>query len=325
MHRLTAALSVLIPWVGAQAPAPDPHWGANAFPEARTALRFQVSLNRFTEFDETGTPGGPIDQVGRFPSEVDQTIGVQMATLSWTDRLPSDPRTTYTLWLGAGYSADQPTRYLQNDFLHALLEIDSIPVGDTRESGEGLVGGQITWWSDPVPRVAPRREADGAARFGLFAGGGATGSTLFQEAEVHLGSYAQTPRLDLGFTRGAVRVGVMARGSLHAPGLTFDHVQDYGILSQAEISWVPDQLERQPWYLLGAPSLSFAASYDTGLFEDRRSGDGLDRAFYSVRAEWPNGLRVETWNDQLGGTDRGPTFGIMVGFDVTAMLGGPPW
>ena len=39
MHRLTAALSVLIPWVGAQAPAPDPHWGANAFPEARTALR----------------------------------------------------------------------------------------------------------------------------------------------------------------------------------------------------------------------------------------------------------------------------------------------
>lgn len=314
--------------VGAQAPNPDPHWGANAFPEARTALRFSLSANRFTEFDgERGEPGAGVAQPGRFPSDLGYTTGFQLGTFTWTDRVKGAPNLTYSLALGAGWSADEPTRTLQNDVLHWLKEIEPVPVGATRSGFEMVTGCSVTWWSDPVPRV-PAEELGGAGRFGVFSGAGVSAGTLYQEAEVHGGLYAQTRRFDmlgLGISRGALRGGLLVRGSAHAPGDAFREVSDFGVLAQAEVTWVPDALQVQPWYLLGAPSLGVTLSWDSGLFEDFRDSDPIDVWFWSVRAEWPNGLRVETWNDMLNGTDFGPTFGVMVGVDVTAMLGGPPW
>jgi hypothetical protein len=300
--------------VPAQSPNPDPHWGAHAFPDARTSLRFSLSANRFTQFNGEGD---------EYPSAIDYSTGFQIGTLSLTDRLAGHPRLTYTLSLGAGWSGDQPTRALQNDFLHTIKGIEPVPVGDVYSSFEMIGGASATWWTDPVPRV-PVGEDGERWRFGFFAGAGASAGTLYQEVEGHTGVYLQTPRVDLGITRGALRLGAMARGSLHQPGAAFETVSDEALLTQFELTWVSDKLESQPWWLLGAPSLSLVASYDTGLFVDRYDGDPIGTTFVSVRAEWPNGLRIETWNDMFGDSDYGPTYGFMVGFDVTALFGITP-
>ncbi len=316
--RLLAAILVassgLLSPVGAQSPNPDPHWGAHAFPNARTSLRFSLSANRFTEFDGEGNA---------YPSDTGYTTGFQLGTLSFTDRLAGFPRITYTLSLGMGASGDEPTQWLQNEFLHPIKDIAPVPVGDTYSAFELIGGASATWWTDPVPRVPVNEDGD-RWRFGFFAGAGASAGTLYQELQGHTGIYLQTPRIDLGITRGAVRFGAMTRGSAHQPGAAFQTVSEYGLLSQLELTWVSDRLEVQPWWLLGAPSLSLVASYDTGLFVDRVDDDPIGTAFVSVRAEWPSGLRIETWNDMFGESDYGPTYGFMVGFDVTALFGITP-
>jgi hypothetical protein len=51
-------------------------------------------------------------------------------------------------------------------------------------------------------------------------------------------------------------------------------------------------------------------------------GNEIDTAFISFRFDWATGLRLETWNDMLNGSDYGPSYGFGVSFDLATMFRG---
>ena len=58
----------------------------------------------------------------------------------------------------------------------------------------------------------------------------------------------------------------------------------------------------------------FAAMIDSGLYVSP-SGHGIERRFGSIALRYPYGV-VETWNDVLGRTDSGPTYGFRIMLDL---------
>ncbi|MBA3753396.1 MAG: hypothetical protein H0X01_04505 [Nitrospira sp.] len=60
--------------------------------------------------------------------------------------------------------------------------------------------------------------------------------------------------------------------------------------------------------------IEFAATIDSGLFVTP-SGNGIERRFGSIALRFPYGL-LESWNDVLGKTDSGPSYGLRVLVDV---------
>src|SRR4030095_11628190 len=102
----------------AQALAPDVHWGANTFPPVDPEVRLSLSLNRFTEFSKSGQ---------RY-NDIDETFGFNMLHLSMADQVPAHPDFTFTLFAGGGPTANQPTSFLQNDFLHNLWGLARAPL-----------------------------------------------------------------------------------------------------------------------------------------------------------------------------------------------------
>lgn len=63
--------------------------------------------------------------------------------------------------------------------------------------------------------------------------------------------------------------------------------------------------------------VEFAATIDSGLFVSP-SGHGIERRFGSLALHFPYGA-FETWNDVLGRTDSGPTFGFRLMVDVVQL------
>ena len=79
---LLAILSagILSDQCGAEPPAQSVHWGAMAFPDHDRTLALGVTVvDRFTEFDGAGK---------RY-NDINETIGLNFFSLSWTERLES--------------------------------------------------------------------------------------------------------------------------------------------------------------------------------------------------------------------------------------------
>lgn len=116
-----------IPLSLAEAPASSVHWGALAYSDQQRSLSTGFTINRFTQFNVNGAAYPPI---------INETIGLNFATLSWTERIG---KSGTNLTAGAGPTSDQPSRYLQNDLAHrTLLRQSSIPVGETPPSQSGM-------------------------------------------------------------------------------------------------------------------------------------------------------------------------------------------
>ena len=115
----------------AQAALPEAHWGANIYPSASQELRLSLAFNRFTEFSKTGDPSNPSSP--RF-NELGYSTGFNLATLGWTEQFHAlGRRFTGTIDLGGGTSGDQPTRFLQNEYVHKALRQARVPTGTIRE------------------------------------------------------------------------------------------------------------------------------------------------------------------------------------------------
>ena len=115
----------------AETPAPSVHWGALAYPDQERTLMAGLTLNRFTEFNNSGQP---------YDSTVHQTIGFNFASLTWTERFNA---WATNLTVGAGPTSDQPTRYLQNNFAHRLFHFKPVPVGAAREASVETSGREL--------------------------------------------------------------------------------------------------------------------------------------------------------------------------------------
>ncbi len=107
----------------AEMPAPSVHWGALAYPDQERTLETGVVFNRFTEFNSSGA---------RYNSTIHDTIGLNLATLTWTERR-RDWTTNVTI--GAGPTTDQPRRFFQNDFIHNFFLHEPHVPSARREKG----------------------------------------------------------------------------------------------------------------------------------------------------------------------------------------------
>lgn len=312
------ASSAIANAAAAQAPTPDPHWGANAFPERDEWLRAGFSFSRFTEFSYQGQ---------RFPSEVQESTGFNQLVLSRNDTPSWSPSASYRVAVGIGFSNDQPTRFFQNDILHPLLNIDRVRVEDTRSEFEITAGGDLTFWTDERPLFGDA-ESDALDRDGveLFAGAGAAVGTIYNEAFVHFGAIYRTPEFTpwlFGWHRGFVEVGALGRAQAIRPGDAYRDVAEWGVLGQTSIAWVPSRPDDSSW--LGNPEIATTITWDSGLWRDLDDGDPIDTSFISFQVKWPGGMVFETWNDMYNGTDFGPSYGFRIGWDLLALTRAWGW
>lgn len=284
--------------------APGAHWGAIDFPDRDPSLLAGFTVNRFTEFN---------GRRERF-NAITETAGFNFATVSWTDRLKALPEWSGTLTIGAGATGENPSIHLQNSFLHRTTGQSAIPVDQTRSGADAMVGGSLTRWS---PLFASRDTG--------FAGVGVAGGSLYQEVygrvgfrELSLGELTTWlfPHSDPWLLNGLsqfVRFSAMGRYSRLFAGSAYsgDVMADQSYLGQASVSLADfggEDAAPPRW------AIEVAVTYDSGLFVSP-TGRWVTRRFGSVALHFPYGT-LESWNDWVGSTDSGPTYGFTLLFDV---------
>ncbi len=299
MGRLTLATALCVAaGASAQGIAPDIHWGANGFPETDPEVRVGLSLNRFTEFSKSG---------GRY-NDIQQTMGFNNVNVSIVDQLPSYPDWMFNVWAGGGRTGDQPSRFLQNEFLHNTWGLDRVPVGRSRNAWDYMGGGSLTYSREGEPF------ADDDIRGRIFGGFGAALGTIYNEPFVHVGA-------EIHLHDWNMKVGIMDRFSLPREGDAFSEVADQSNVAQLYIGYVPSRLgSSAEWFdWLGAPEFGFTFTHDSGLFVESVTNDPIDTWFISMMVKWPTGLKFELWNDILNSTDFGPTVGMVFSVDVMTL------
>lgn len=300
--------------VRGQSLAPEAHWGGPILPADRPELRLGLHLNRFTELSKTG----------QVFNDIDETTGFQFASLSWSENTPSDPNLFFTVTGAAGFSGDQPSRFLQNDYVHAIMGQSAVPVLGVRESVEYAASGSLTRWFD-----GPRLFGDGEGatatgwRTHAFLGAGAATSTLYHEAFAHAGASLLIPDTFL-FGRH-VRVTAANRACWPLGGNAYPDLETFSNVSQVTIGLVPPRVASDNVVLefLGNPEFGLSATHDTGFFQ--RNGEPIEEWFAGFYVQWATGLRFETWNDFANGTDFGPTYGFRVSLDVFSLFSNSHW
>jgi hypothetical protein len=280
----------------AQGLAPDVHWGANAFPPIDPEVRVRLSLNRFTEFSKTR----------RVYNDIDETFGFNMLHVAAVDQIPAWPDWTYTIVAGGGPTADQPTRFLQNEFLHEIWGLDKVPVDGTADGWDWQLGGSLTW---------SRESGWNGQRLRFFAGSGVTTGSLYQELNGHVGAELLIPEW-------RVKLGAMERFSVLDEGDTLPQVADEANVIQLYAGYAPERIDSSAWFMefLGNPEFGLTLTYDTGLFVESGGGSGIGTWFISLRVKWASGLMYEIWNDIANGTDFGPSVGMTFSVDLFSLL-----
>jgi hypothetical protein len=287
----------------AETPAPSVHWGAISYPDRDRTLMVGTTFNRFTEFNGSGA---------RF-NDIHQSDGFNFVSVSWTERLKAFPGWNTNLTIGAGPTRADPTLYLQNNFLHRLIHIDPVPVGDQRGGTDFMIGGSVTRWI----RMFGEREIG-------FAGVGFSSGSLYHEVNGQVGvrrlsladmvqSWTGSSPAVLETVSRFIRFSAMGRyGRLYGGAAFSDSViapQSY--LAQGSITiadYTDNEMPLPRW------ELEFAVTIESGLFATA-SGNSIERRFGSIALRFPYGV-LETWNDVLGKTDSGPTYGLRLMLDV---------
>jgi hypothetical protein len=302
-----SGLGALIPpVVGGETPAPSIHWGALSYPDQASELSIGLSLFRFTEFNGKGE---------RF-NGINETIGINFITFSWTEHFTD----TFENWstnftLGVGPTRNQPTEWLQNDFIHdGLYGIPTVPVEDKRKETDFAISGSLThWWEIP-----------GQKRILYLSGGGQSGS-LYHEIFARTGFRRWGPLKTIEYLNGnqegilaslfrPLRLSGMARASRIATGAAFHDLANATYAAQGSISygWY-DEKTLHPWF-----EVEIGATIDSGIFNGEL-GDSLEERFWTAALRaYP--FTIETWNDQLNSKDYGPTYGGRLTMDLYFLL-----
>ena len=270
----------------AETPAPSVHWGALAYPDQQRTLSMGFTINRFTEFN--------IDRRAFTPT-VQETIGLNFVTLSWSERIG---KWGTNLTVGAGPTSDQPTRFLQNDFVHRdILRQAAVPVGETREGPDAMVSGSMTYWG--------RLLGDGET---AFMGIGVSSGTLYHEAYARTG-LRRVPIPGISFMRASAvgRYGQLMNGA------GFHQVAGQSYLGQVSLSFADYGAASPPRW-----ELEVGASIDSGLFVDVR-GNSIEKMFGTVALRGP-GIYIELWDDVITDKDEGPTFGATILIDLFRVI-----
>jgi len=262
-----------------------------------------MTFNRFTEFNGSGA---------RF-NNINQSSGFNFATVTWTERLKALPGWNTNLTIAAGPTQPDPTLYLQNDFVHRLLAINPVPVTAQRNGTDFMISGSVTRWV----KLFGEREIG-------FAGIGFSSGSLYHEVNGQIGvrrlslaemaeSWTGSSPTVLDVFSRFFRFSAMGRYSRLYGGAAFPDstIANQSYLAQGSVTlsdYKDNDIDPPRW------ELEFAATIDSGLFATP-TGNSIERRFGSIALRFPYGV-FETWNDVLGKTDSGPTYGLRFMVDV---------
>jgi len=300
---MALALLGIAATAAAETPAPSVHWGAISYPDRDRTLAAGMTFNRFTEFNGSGA---------RF-NNIHESSGFNFATVTWTERLKALPGWNTNLTIGAGPTQPDPTLYLQNDFVHRLLAIDPVPVAAQRNGTDFMISGSVTRWV----KLFGEREVG-------FAGIGFSSGSLYHEVNGQIGvrrlsladiaqSWTGSSPTVLNVFSQFIRFSAMGRYSRLYGGSAFPDstIANQSYLAQGSVTlsdYKDNDIDPPRW------ELEFAATIDSGLFATP-TGNSIERRFGSIALRFPYGV-FETWNDVLGKTDSGPTYGLRFMVDV---------
>lgn len=331
--------------------APSSHWGASMLPvlEPRKTLGFE--LLGFTELGkdmkEDGTPVGREEcealrrGVRDFPcgtpdpyNQQGETIGFNLLTLSITHPLAryslAGSNLLYTHTGTFGVLNDGLTEWYQNEIIHGAAGLQEIR-REARACTPGwdrlscyVVGyaGQLNYQFYSIDRKDSRllfRQSP------LFVGTGFQLSTIENELYVQAGlhrfdltTYASP---SLGRVVYLTLSGTVRAGTLF-PSVTFSHLASQYLAAQGAIGVHFGR------YVFPV-SLEFGLTGTTGQFierprssvdgvevESEQSAPSLAEQFWLFRVDIGS-FSFETFNDQLGGKDKGPSFGARVFYTFT--------
>jgi len=308
-------------------------WGALSYPEFHRGYQAGVTLLSFTEFDSHGrrygvtTDGDPSasvpvqDSARTKPGPYPETVGFNFFTLAYSNHINSEAtelaNMMYRYSLSLGLNNDAVTEYYQNEIIHkAYREIDPVPRGAVR-CDAGDMGPHCVDYSfnGEVLYRFTDMELQDRLRFSashFFSGVGASLSSVAWEGYVQMG-LAQFPTLIQTEWFG-VRVDGMARigGMLQNPlvdrlGAPIFHKIEPGYYM------VQGGFETTIGEKLYPVVIGNNFTYHSGFFQDDR-GRAISELFWSLTLDIDR-LYFETFNDMLGGTDFGPTYGVKVYWD----------
>ncbi|GJL62550.1 MAG: hypothetical protein NPIRA04_12040 [Nitrospirales bacterium] len=272
--------------VHAETPAPSIYWGGLAYPDQKSSLLTGITLLRFTEFDGDDR---------RYPSTIEETIGLNLLSASWTERLGS---WGFNLTGGAGPTHNQPTEFLQNDFVHNyVFDYASVPVGDTREAADFMLGGSVTRWFSLL-----------GSRENTFMGIGVTSGTLYHEPYIRAG-FRRIPFPSSAF----LRMSALGRYGQLYNSSAFPSIAPQSYLGQVSLSLGDYRDTPVPRW-----ELEFGMTIHSGLFVTRK-GNSLEEILGTLAFRFPYG-RVEMWNDMVNSKDRGPSFGGTLMLDILPFI-----
>jgi hypothetical protein len=284
---LTTAILTALPAAEAQNFAtPSVHWGAMSWPAVEPNEFLAMSLDRFTEFDN-----------GRVRyNAYDSTVGINLVSFSRTRRLGHLRTTLFRASLSAGYAGNEPTLFLQNNFLHGIRRLKEVPVeGEVTGFLGGVAVDVIHWVPTKIGGAVP------------FAEAGATASLVSNDVWAALGW--RTPRFGIS---GLVRAGLPLGGKVFPDRYLTDHYVLAMLAVRLPSDDVLDKLSAGIF-----PEIELGYTWSSGYFR-RTDGRGFTEGFCSLRLTW-GVVAFETWNDLCRGKDRGPTYGARLIVDARSL------
>jgi hypothetical protein len=291
----------------AESPSPTVHWGGLAYPDAHSKLELGYTGNRFTEFNREGAQY----------NNIRETMGVNFGTVSWTEHWKQFEGWSTNLTVGAGPTGEQPTRYLQNEFIHdKIFGIPKVPTRRTRDEFDFMVDGSVTRW---LPLFTQQKKifvgvggSSGSLYHEVFARGGIRGAEIGSSALSLLG-WGETHNFATDFVRG-FRWSAMGRLAHAYAGPALRDVAPQNYIVQTSLSWgIYDK------YPLPKFEIETGVSMDSGLFVDFQ-GHTLEERFASLLTVRIRNFAFETWNDMVNRKDYGPTYGFRLTLDVYPWL-----
>ncbi len=285
--------------VWSETPAPSVHWGAMAFPDQYSTFTGGLTLNRFTPTDGLGN---------RFDSTVENTLGFNLITMSWTQHWGGILKGWSTnLTAGISPTGDEPTQYLQNNVVHQLRQLPTVPTVDPRKETDAMIDGSITRW---FPLFRPKV---------IFMGAGFSVGTIYQQGFLRAGIRRMpiTPTLYSGsWGDVSARASVLGRISYQDNGAVLHAVRQTAGLVQPAIAF-GQYVTTETGETIPTWEIEVALMWDSGIFVNT-TGQSQEHFAWSIAGSF-GPVRLETWNDSLGNIaerDFGPTYGAMLTLDV---------
>jgi hypothetical protein len=347
-----AALAAAVPAAG-QVVTPSSHWGSLMIPEARERTEVGLHFLAFTEYGKEVDPQTG-EYVLTPYNDMDETLGFNLLSLSHYDIINRRATSTASLsrrWtLTAGVIDDHIPEFLQNTVVHwnklRRDSLDRVPrsPSDTRthtSRGPTRAWPPVLSVSDEYYLRVPyqRRTAGGKTERGLtplFLGGGATLGTLNQEAYLHAGTTMVDVELPehrvpvLGLQVRSVGFAGMARAGVLFPGYYFRDLTGSYVNVQAaghaevEVHSFPVEIgaaitEARGFFVATRTEAQWDAIAELPPGTDPASvyaaKSPVDERFISIRLRIGE-FTFETYNDLIGGKDKGPSFGAHVSYSI---------